>query len=451
LKALAEKLYRQRLGPLDKDLAACDDLPAVRRLLVLPSPALAGVPAEVFADGDTVSYVLSGTLYAHLHEQPKATSQGLLAVADPVFQVPSVAEKPRPLPPGGVLLTTVVPGGNAAQSGLKPNDVLLRYAGQELKGPDDLRPLLLTKSDGKPVAVTAWREGKELNKQVQPGKLGVVLADKPAREALLKQRRLDKWLVSRGDDSWPELPGTRLEAQVLRRLFADQGQVKLLTDSEASEQRLDELAKGGALGQYRFIHLATHGEVDDAWPLRSAVILARDQLPNALHQLQAGQPAYDGRLTAQEILQQWQLHSELVTLSACQTALGKYERGEGFVGFAQALLLAGSRSVCLSLWKVDDTATALLMQRFYANLLGKREGLKAPLGKAAALAEAKRWLQQLSAEEAVRLAAALGEGVARGKGRPARPPQSKPAADKDARPYAHPYYWAAFILIGDPQ
>ena len=64
------------------------------------------------------------------------------------------------------------------------------------------------------------------------------------------------------------------------------------------------------------------------------------------------------------MLRQWNLHSDLVTQSACQTALGKYERGEGFVGFAQALILAGSRSVCLSLRKVDDTATALLMERF---------------------------------------------------------------------------------------
>src|SRR5207248_4197907 len=107
-------------------------------------------------------------------------------------------------------------------------------------------------------------------------------------------------------------------------LFAGQGEAKVLTGSEASEQRLDELARGGELARYRFIHLATHGEVEDAWPLRSAVILARDRLPDPLTQLRAGLPAYDGRLTAQEILEHWQLRSELVTLSACQTALGKY-------------------------------------------------------------------------------------------------------------------------------
>ena len=64
-----------------------------------------------------------------------------------------------------------------------------------------------------------------------------------------------------------------------------------------------------------------------------------------------------------------------MTLSACETARGRMPAAKGFVGFAQALLISGAHSVCLSLWKVDDTATALLMRRFYANLLGKRSGI----------------------------------------------------------------------------
>src|SRR5262249_37853207 len=145
---------------------------------------------------------------------------------------------------------------------------------------------------------------------------------------------------------------------------------QLLLDSDASEQRLNDLAQRGELGNYRYLHLATHGEFDNAMPLRSAVILSRDQLPDDKRRtelLLSGKPIPDGRLEAGEALQRWNLHADLVTLSACQTALGKYERGEGFVGFAQALVLCGTRSVCLSLWKVDDTATALLMERFYQN------------------------------------------------------------------------------------
>ena len=94
-----------------------------------------------------------------------------------------------------------------------------------------------------------------------------------------------------------------------------------------------------------------------------------------------------------------------MTLSACETALGRDAGGEGFVGFTQALLMSGTRSVCLSLWKVDDTATALLMQRFYANLLGRRPGLTGPMPKAEALREAKTWLRGLRRAEVLALTA----------------------------------------------
>src|SRR5262249_54169541 len=114
----------------------------------------------------------------------------------------------------------------------------------------------------------------------------------------------------------------------------------------------------------------------------------------------------------------------------------------------------GSRAVCLSLWKVDDAATALLMDRFYLNLTGQREGLKAPLGKAEALSEAKSWLRALSLEEATERLGTITDGVARGKGQgPLKvvPPAADPkAGPKQARPFAHPRYWAAFVLIGEP-
>jgi tetratricopeptide (TPR) repeat protein len=452
-QSLAERLGQQRLGPLVKHLAARDGLPAVRHLIVLPSAALAGIPAEVIAEGRTISYALSGTLHAHLHKQPRPTTEGLLALADPIFELPGVKDRPAPLPPAGVLLTLVTPGSNAATAGLQPNDVLLRYGNTELKRPADLALLPPSDRDQR-VAVRVWRDGKTFERQVRPGPLGVVVADEPAPRALAALRRLDQRLASRGGEEWDALPGTRVEVEALRRLFPDDRVAKLLVDSQASEQQLDALARSGELGKCRYVHLATHGVVDDRFPLRSALILARDSLPDPQKQLEAGLPVFDGRLTAEKVLRQWHLNSELVTLSACQTALGKYEHGEGFVGFAQALILCGTRSVCLSLWKVDDAATALLMQRFYANLLGKRDGLKGPMGKAAALREAKEWLRNLSRAEALRVAAEVSQGVERGKGRPKGKllpplPEATPAAKGDC-PYAHPYYWAAFVLIGDP-
>jgi CHAT domain-containing protein len=253
-------------------------------------------------------------------------------------------------------------------------------------------------------------------------------------------------------EKWARLPGTRIEADALRRLFGADNKSQVLLGSQASEQHLDELSQAGELARYRYIHLATHGEVDHLWPLRSAVLLARDNLPDAGKQLDAGLPVYDGKLTAEEVIQHWHLNCELVTLSACQSGLGRYERGEGFVGFAQAFLLAGSHAVCLSLWPVDDVATALLMERFYQNLLGKREGLTAPLGKAAALAEAKAWLRALSPEEALQRTAQLSAGVVRSKGRKLQPlPVEAAGKDPKDRPFAHPYYWAAFVLIGQAE
>ena len=103
----------------------------------------------------------------------------------------------------------------------------------------------------------------------------------------------------------------------------------------------------------------------------------------------AGKKVYDGRLTVRRMRQQWRLDADLVVLSACQTALGQNAGGEGLLGFAQVLLGRGARTVVLSRWHVSDDATALLMQRFYQNLLGRRAGLKAPMAKALALAEAK--------------------------------------------------------------
>jgi tetratricopeptide (TPR) repeat protein len=446
---LAKRLGEQRLGPL------AGHLDGVRRLVVLPAPALAGVPVEVFAEGTTVSYALSGTLYAHLRDKPRTTSSGLLALADPVFDAQDLAERPRPLPAGGVLLTMVVPGSSAARAGLRPGDVLLRYNGTDLGGPADFQALPGAEDRDQRVPVTVWREGKTFDRQLPRGKLGVVTATEPAPQALAQQRKLDRRLVllTRGNGrQWQQLPGTRFEAESLRRLFGDEPSTKLLLDSEASEQQLHELASTGTLGKYRYLHLASHGEMDNAFPLRSALILSCDELPDPGKQLEAGLPVYDGRLTAEEVLRQWHLDSDLVTLSACQTALGRYERGEGFVGFAQALILAGSRSVCLSLWKVDDTATALLMQRFYQNLLGKREGLKGPLPRAEALAEAKAWLRNLPGQEAVKQAARLSEGVSRGKGRKVQPLLVETAGKEEGeRPFAHPYYWAAFVLIGQAE
>jgi CHAT domain-containing protein len=258
-----------------------------------------------------------------------------------------------------------------------------------------------------------------------------------------------------GDRDFAALPGTRSEVEAIARLFkSDDRPVRILLESDASEPELDRLSVSGELSRIRFIHLATHGVIDEEVPARSAVILTQIDLPDPLTQVLNHKPAFDGRLTVREIRRAWDLKADLVTLSACETALGRDAGGEGFVGFTQALLISGARSVCLSLWKVDDTATALLMQRFYANLLGRRPGLTGPMPKAESLREAKAWLRGLRRADVLTLAADLSGGIERGKGSKARRPADLAAAipgsaDND-RPYASPHFWAAFVLAGDP-
>jgi len=459
LRPLIEKLRTQRLEPLAKALGAtADGRPPARRLIVLPSRAMAGIPVEaVLAPDDTrtVSYAPSATVFKYLREQPRPDRHaGLLALGDPVYERPDTSSDPKPLPDHGLLINMVAPGSNAATHGLKPGDVLLAYNGSPLNKKDDLK--VVAESD-KAIAIEVWRDSQPTHRDLAPGKLGVVIDPRPAPLALAEQRKLQQVLVAArsGDEDFAPLPGTRYEVEGLARLFqSDDRPTRTLLGADASEPALDRIAATGELRQFGFIHLATHGVIDEGVPARSAVILTQTGLPDPLQQALSHKPVFDGRLSVREIQRGWDLKAELVTLSACETALGRDAGGEGFVGFTQALLMSGTRSVCLSLWKVDDTATALLMQRFYANLLGRRPGLTGPMPKAEALREAKAWLRGLRRAEVLALTAELSGGVERGKGAKARKADDLasaiPAGRDNDRPYASPYFWAAFVLAGDP-
>lgn len=164
-------------------------------------------------------------------------------------------------------------------------------------------------------------------------------------------------------------------------------QAKLFAKSAATEGKVKELG-----GNYHLIHFATHGILDPVQPLFSALVLA------------------DGFLEVHEIFNEIALdNSNLVTLSACNTALGKRTEGDEIIGLTRALMYAGVPSIVASLWAVDDQSTALLMERFYQNL--KQEGKV----KAKALKHS-----QISLFE-----------------------------DPKHQIFHHPYYWAAFELIGD--
>jgi hypothetical protein len=418
---------------------------------------MTGIPIEALLVSDdrrVVTYAPSGTVSNYLRALPHRERQsGLLALGDPVYANSAKPNENRLLPDHGLFLDVVVAGSNAAVHGLKEGDVLLAYRGMALKKKDDLKPVT---EGNDPIAVQVWRDGRILALELAPGKLGVVLDDRPAAVAVTEQRELDASLATArfGGDDFVPLPGTRYEIQsIAERFESDDRPVRTLLAADASESELDRLAASRELAKFGFVHLATHGVIDEAIPERSALVLTQTNLPDPLEQVLHHQPVFDGRLSVREIQRTWDLNAELVTLSACQTALGRESGGEGFVGFTQALLMSGARSICLSLWKVDDKATSLLMTRFYQNMLGKRAGLSKAMPKAEALQEAKLWLRTLMVDQVDGELAALERGevrpLAREKGAPAR--KEAPAQKASSiKPYDHPYFWAAFVLVGDP-
>jgi CHAT domain-containing protein/tetratricopeptide (TPR) repeat protein len=223
------------------------------------------------------------------------------------------------------------------------------------------------------------------------------------------------------------LPGSRLEVEAIAALFP---RSEKLLGSAAARPRLAELEP--RLHEFGVIHFATHGLVNSEMALQSALALSQS-------------PAEDGLLTAQEMKDRWRLNADLIVLSACDSGLGRKAVGEGYLGFSQALFLAGGRSVIVSQWPVSDAATVLLMRRFYQNWLGRRPDLTEPMPKAAALREAKQWLRGLHRTEVDRSFAELPQAA---RGLKLEPQAVDAAEDK---PFAHPRYWAAFVLVGDPR
>jgi CHAT domain-containing protein len=243
-----------------------------------------------------------------------------------------------------------------------------------------------------------------------------------------KAPSLTRWL--RGA-SPKRLPGARGEVLAIARLFtARKAKTEVYVGREATGLKLEQLVREDALARFGYLILATHAHADPWGGMGSYLALAPAPEDRGA--------ATHSRLSAGEIMRTWHLRADLVTLSACETALGEHRGGEGYLGFAQALFVAGARSLVLSQWQVHDYATTLLMHRMYENLLGARADLPGPLAKVAALGEAKRWLRGLRLQEAVARLKAL-----------AIPVDAAWVNQQEDHPFEHPYYWAAFILVGD--
>jgi CHAT domain-containing protein/Tfp pilus assembly protein PilF len=149
---------------------------------------------------------------------------------------------------------------------------------------------------------------------------------------------------------------SRREADEIMRLAPVDESFKAL-DFAASRAT----AIGANLGQYRIVHFATHGLINNLHPELSGVVLSLVD--------EQGRPQ-NGFLRLYDIYN-LKLGADLVVLSACQTALGKEYKGEGLVGLTRGFMHAGAPRVVASLWRIDDRATSELMKRFYQGVLGQ--------------------------------------------------------------------------------
>lgn len=189
----------------------------------------------------------------------------------------------------------------------------------------------------------------------------------------------------------PRLPYSNQEARrIISLVPPGQGVAELGFDANRT------VATSGELAKYRYIHFATHGLLNSEHPELSGILLSM---------VNASGSSQNGFLQLHEIYKM-QLPVELVVLSACQTALGKEVRGEGLFGLTRGFMYVGAMRAVSSLWKVDDSATAELMELFY------KEMLQHGSTPAAALQTAKNKFRR-------------------------------------QKPWQAPFYWAGFIIQGD--
>lgn len=191
-------------------------------------------------------------------------------------------------------------------------------------------------------------------------------------------------------DNLSELPATESEVKEIAQLFASK---KIGNTLFTGQQATEHLVKSSGLKNYSLLHFATHGVVDENAPELSRIFL------------QSTSDAEDGHLFAGEIYN-LEMDANLVTLSACETGLGKISKGEGVIGLSRALVYAGARNIIVSFWSVADESTSALMKTFYERMLATPSA-----GYSNTLREAKLTLMKNET-------------------------------------YAAPYYWAPFILIG---
>lgn len=197
-------------------------------------------------------------------------------------------------------------------------------------------------------------------------------------------------------------------AQLVAGMFGQHS--RLLIGQAATQAAIIEFAN-----RYRYLLFACHGQFDPNNPLESSLTLA------------------DHPLKVDHILRDLACHADLVVLSACETGVSHVLKGDELIGFARAFLYAGARSLLMTLWKVDEFSTRLLMEKFFDELVQN-------IAPSLALSRAQHYLRTLTLAQ-LRTLASINHLII---------PELDALTDSDDYcVFGHPYYWAAFYLVGE--
>jgi CHAT domain-containing protein/Tfp pilus assembly protein PilF len=246
-------------------------------------------------------------------------------------------------------------------------------------------------------SLTVLREMARLRLQIMPAPSAASTTLLAMGNPALGKETSERARLTYRDESLEPLPEAEKEVVSLKRLYgSDQSEVYI--GAAAGEDRFKAEA-----GKFRVLHLATHGIFNNTSPMYSHVVLSRGNADSN----------EDGLLEAWEIMQM-DLKANLAVLSACETGRGRISAGEGMIGLTWAFFVAGVPTTVVSQWKVESVSTAKLMLAFHRTLKARDAQSSPPFATARALQHAE--LQLLHDSQ-----------------------------------YAHPFYWAGFVVMGDPQ
>ncbi|NER98274.1 MAG: CHAT domain-containing protein, partial [Symploca sp. SIO1B1] len=223
-------------------------------------------------------------------------------------------------------------------------------------------------------------------------------------------------------DNLPPLSFVAFEAEVITQLFENPQRIQ---EKDATTKRVEDALEN----KHRIFHFAGHGNYNFAEPLNSELALAKDD-----------------KLTLREIYQKDLATYQLVSLSACETAItGNQTITTEYVGLVSGFLSKGVRQVVSTLWTVKSAATALVMIEFYHRWQAGKSEVQA-------LVEATQWLKNLTVAQLKQWYQNFRNQLPReeGKIRPFVKNELYNLAtmEPNNKPYEHPYYWAAFIITG---